>query len=118
MVFPGWVADPDARIREIALEEICPHFQRAGAAQRLDGCYTLLLENRVIGAKQQRSHGMAIAVQPFHRQIQRRAVRLRVKARFGLGHRLKLRNNAIFVVVQADAEVNFVAARIFFKAFH
>ena len=118
MVFPGRVADPDAGIREVALEKIRAHFQRAGAAKRLNGGHALLLENRVICAKQQRRHGMTVAVQPFHRQVQRRAVRLRVKARFRFSDRFQLWNNTIFVIKQTDAEVYFVAARIFFETFH
>ena len=118
MVFPRRVADPHAGIGEVALEEIRANLQCAGAAESLNGRHALLLENRVVRAKQQRRHGVTVAVKPFHRQIQRGAVRLRVQTRFGFRHRLQLWNDAVFVVVQPDTEVNFVAARIFFEAFH
>jgi hypothetical protein len=72
----------------------------------------------MICAKQQRRNRVAIGVQPFHRQIQRGAVRLGVQTRFRFGNRLQLRDNAVFVVIQTDAEVYFVATRIFFETLH
>ena len=62
MVFPRRVADPHARIREIALQEIGAHFQRARAAQCLDRRHSLLLENRMVSPKQQWRDSMTIGI--------------------------------------------------------
>ena len=45
-------------------------------------------------------------------------MRLRDQTRFGFRHRLQLWNDAVFVVVQPDTQVDFVASRVFFEAFH
>ncbi len=37
MVFPGRIADPYLRLREIAFQKVRAYFQRAGAAYGLDG---------------------------------------------------------------------------------
>ena len=62
VVFPRRVADPHAGIREIALQEIGPHFQRARAAQCLDRRHSLLPENRMVSSKQQWCDSMAIGI--------------------------------------------------------
>jgi len=41
-----------------------------------------------------------------------------VKTRFGFGNGFQLRNDAVLVVIKTDAEVHFVAARIFFETLH
>ena len=69
-------------------------------------------------AKHQRRNRLTVAAQPFHRQIQRGAMRPGVQACFRFRHRLQLRDNAVIVVVQPDTQVDFVASRIFFEAFH
>ena len=72
----------------------------------------------MVGAKQQGRNAAAIGIQAFHRQIHRGAVRLGIQAGLRLGNRLQLRDNALFVVVEADAEIDLVAAGIVFEFFH
>ena len=118
VVIPGRIADPDAGVREVTLEEIRADFQRAGAAQRLNRGDTARLQHRVIGAEQQRRNGVAIRVEAFHRQIERRLLGLGLELFFCGGDCLQLRNNALLIVVEADAEIHFIRARILFKGFH
>lgn len=118
VVFPGRVTDPHGGFRKITLQEIRPYLQRAGTAQRLNCRHALLLKNRMIGAKQQRRNGMAIGIETFHWQVQRRSVRLCINPGFRFGNGFKLRNDALFVVIQTDAEIHFVATRILFETLH
>jgi thiamine biosynthesis lipoprotein ApbE len=60
----------------------------------------------------------AVSVKTFHRQIKRCTVRRSVQPRFSLGDGLQLRNDAVFVVIKANAQVHFIAAGIFFKTLH
>ena len=62
VVFPRRVADPYAGIREVLFQEICTHFQRPRATQRLDSRHALLREHRVVRTKQQRRDGVAVGV--------------------------------------------------------
>ena len=88
MVFPRRVADPHAGIREVFFQEISTDFQRARSTQRLDGRHTFLRKYRMIGPKQQRCDGIAVRIEPFHRQIERRSMRDRIQTRFGFGNGL------------------------------
>ncbi len=118
MVFPGRIANPDAGVREVALQEIGTHLQRAGATERLDSRNAVRLQHRMFSTKQQRRDGVTVARQAFHWQIERCAMRLGVQARLRFGHGLQLWDQAVFVVVQADAEVYLIATGIFFETLH
>ncbi|GAR58537.1 hypothetical protein NGUA15_00277 [Salmonella enterica] len=61
---------------------------------------------------------MAISIESFHRQVQRSAMRLRVKPGFGFGHRFELWDNPVFVVIQANAQIYFVVTGVVFKTLH
>ncbi|MNG95303.1 hypothetical protein D3C79_543360 [compost metagenome] len=69
VVFPGRIADPHLRIREIAFQEVGTDLQRAGTAHGLNGGDTLLLQHRVLGTKQQMLNGSTVRLQAFHRQV-------------------------------------------------
>ena len=118
VVFPGRIADPDMRLRKVTFEEVGPDLQRARTADRLNRGNAILLKRGMLCAKQQRRNRLTVAAQPFHWQIQRGAMRLGVQACFRFRHRLQLRDNAVIVVVQPDTQVDFVASRVFFEAFH
>ncbi|MNC51701.1 hypothetical protein D3C75_1010020 [compost metagenome] len=53
VVFPSRIADPNLRIREIAFQEVGPHFQRTRAAHGLNGGDAALLQHGVFGTEQQ-----------------------------------------------------------------
>lgn len=106
------------RLRKVTFEEVGPDLQRARTADRLNRGNAILLKRGMLCAKQQRRNRLTVAAQPFHRQIQRGAMRLGVQACFRFRHRLQLRDNAVIVVVQPDTQVDFVASRVFFEAFH
>ncbi len=118
VIIPSWVADPDTGIREVALEEIRAHFQRARSAQRLNRCDAARLQYQMFGAEQRRRDGAVVGVEAFHGQIERCLMRLGLELRFCGGNRLELRNDALLVVVEADAEIDFISARILFKGFY
>lgn len=104
------------RLRKVTFEEVGPDLQCARTADRLNRGNAILLKRGMLCAKQQRRNRLTVAAQPFHWQIQRGAMWLGVQACFR--HRLQLRDNAVIVVVQPDTQVDFVASRVFFEAFH
>ena len=118
MVLPGRIADPDRGVGEVALEEICAHLQRAGAAQRLDDGDASGTQRRMMFAKQQGLDGAAIGRQSLHRQIEAGLLQLALQPVSGQTDRLQLRNDGLLVIVQPDAEVNFVCPGILLKGFH
>ena len=72
----------------------------------------------MIVAKQQGLDHAAIGRQPLHRQIKAGLLLLTLQPVSGLTDRLQLGNNGLLVIVQPDAEVNFVCPRILLKGFH
>ncbi|MNS71241.1 hypothetical protein D3C72_1046040 [compost metagenome] len=67
VVFPGRIADPHLRIREVAFQEVGTDFQRAGTAHGLNGGDAPLLQHRVFGTEQQMLDRRAVRQQTFHR---------------------------------------------------
>ena len=72
----------------------------------------------MIVAKQQGLDRAAIGRQPLHRQIKAGLLLLTLQPVSGLTDRLQLGNNGLLVIVQPDAEVNFVCPGILLKGFH
>ncbi len=68
--------------------------------------------------EQQRLDRLAVAGQAFHRQVQRRLVRLVGQALLDFAHRRQLRHHASFVVVQADTQIDLVGPRIDLEGLH
>ncbi|MCY1449472.1 hypothetical protein D9M71_662100 [compost metagenome] len=118
MVVPGRIADPYLRFGEVTLEEVGTDFQRARATHGLHGGYTAALHCRMIGTEQQRLDCLAIAAQTFHRQVQRRFMRLAGHALLGFADRGQLRHHACGVVIQTDTQVDLVGARVGLEGFH
>ena len=87
VIIPAGLTDPGLTVREIAFDEVRPHFQRPGAAYGLDGGDALLLYRRVCGAKQQFLYGAAVVGGAFHRQVRARCGRCCTGC-FSLLHRI------------------------------
>ncbi len=105
---PGWIADPDRGVGEVALEEIERPPLARRSPQCLDGGDASGTQRRMIVAKQQGLDRAAMRRQPLHRQIKAGLLLLTLQPVSGLTDRLQLGNNGLLVIVQPDAEVNFV----------
>jgi len=118
MVIPSRIGHPDCGLREIALEKIRAHFQRARTAQSLDRGDATLGQHGSIIAKQQATNHIAIRLVAFHRQVNTRHLAATGNTLIGLLNGVELRNHAFFVVIQADREIDLVRARIGLEGFH
>ncbi len=118
MVFPGRVTHPDLRIRKRVFEEIGTYLQRARAAHGLNGGDAACLNQRVIGAEQQGLHRLPIRRQAFHRQVHGRCLFAFGQLLLRCCHACQLRNAALCVVIQADAQIDLVRTRVLAKGLH
>ncbi len=116
VIVPGRIADPYRALREVAFQEVRGDADRSRAAERLDGGDALLLHGRVIGAEHEFLHGLAVLRHAFHWQVGMWCALL-VHPFGRLTHAAEHGNLAVGVVVQADAQVDLMVARVGLEGF-
>ena len=114
VVVPRRVAHEGTRLRIPAFQKIRRQFQRARAAQRLHGDGAVLLQNGVFVAQQHAQCGGTEGGVAFHRQI---GLRLNGLLHLGGAHGFGQRQAACIVKINADAQIDFVFARVVIEGF-
>ena len=117
VVAPGGVAHVALGLRKPGVDKIGTHAQRAGAAERLDGGDAAFFHGGMVGTEQQVLAGATVGGQAFHGQVAARA-RALGKGAFNGFHALEHGQAAFAVVINAHAEVYFLAARVLVVFFH